>query len=1309
MDVPSTTNRFILKLTVLKASQIKRLTFGLRSLRCCAVVSVDGTQVQRTKVVKGPELKWDETFTLAVQDSSTVKIAIFRQGKLPVSHDELVGEMVLKEFREGVIDESRDIYKPGKKDSSQGSLTLRLSLERTVPAAGHGLPHSLEPASSALSEAGSSLNRVSNALAVMGADSDGPGPFGVVLERVERIIQIGGAVAELSPYAKVAWNVLVSIPQTLIAQLDRDAQVRTLWLAAAEMLDFLKEADSITEEDTVKGIVKNMVQQIYECSLFIREYGGKGYLGRTLRDAASSSSNAKISAFTASFQDLRKQFQARSVLRTWKMVREIHNGIGSVVEAINSNEQTRVLENLPGAKISQVRWDRGNTCLPNTRQELVDEIIGWINNPEGKPFFWLYGVAGSGKSTVSNTIAKIFDELGRLAGSFRFNRDIAQRNEPTYIFGNLAYHLAHFSPQLHARLLAVIERHGPMDSSPLRNQFRTYIVDVLNGVELAGPIVFVIDALDESGSEQTRETLLDALASEVTQLPKSVRILIISRDEADIRAQLKPISTSRAMHQLQETPHDILAFVNHKMLQIRARSERLAGTDWPDMAARKKLVEKSHSLFIWIVIACRYIQDMNPETRLKAVLSSSRPALEGAESSLNHLYLRILRDVCAEREMPFQEVVGSVVVAMTPLTIQALDNLLVFGYQSGDAPDLSYLGSAESVIGLLGSIFQHEGGSIGPVRVLHPSLLDFFTNPRRCTDSRFFIQPPIQHRAMFLRCVAVMESLLKRDLCEINDPTKLNSEVSDLTHRVKEYLPEHLQYSCRFWASHLVQVDAIDDQLKAATSQFLYSHLLHWIEAMTLLNEFEAAFSGLENIHKRVERQDIASIVADALRFMQRFETPIRESAAHIYVSALTFTPLETTLSKTFLPGLAQVPRVHTGLPSDWSACLAIYPSTFAFMPISPDGLRFVTRSSNSFYVRSIMTGAIMCDFTIEVENSESSVFPHVEGCTFSPDGTYFLIHMNNILQLWDSFTGQKWFGPVPAHVYAFSPAGLHLAITADTVKIWDVAQRTVISEPDRSVWPPNYTPDYTSLSPLIFSPGGQSLLHRFQDSNNKANTSIVCLDISTGVVVVNWTRQANGTELDWWATSIAVCWIDDRNVALGIDTTVEILDAASGETLHNWEIGLHIVWFVTANPHSIVVSGHQSVALVETSSGRILAGPFSNFRISGWSEDGTRICVSTTCESSESTIHLISCESGTIVLTLKYFSEPISVSLSSEGNQISLLFPDGRFSVHSIDSKDGLCFQLPFCWRNMPEAVGLHPNILVPSIPFMDLHRRYM
>jgi hypothetical protein len=46
------------------------------------------------------------------------------------------------------------------------------------------------------------------------------------------------------------------------------------------MLDFLKTADTVID-DTVSPIVSAMLKQIYDCSNFIREYGGVGFIRKS--------------------------------------------------------------------------------------------------------------------------------------------------------------------------------------------------------------------------------------------------------------------------------------------------------------------------------------------------------------------------------------------------------------------------------------------------------------------------------------------------------------------------------------------------------------------------------------------------------------------------------------------------------------------------------------------------------------------------------------------------------------------------------------------------------------------------------------------------------------------------------------------------------------------------------------------------------------------------------------------------------------------------------------------------------------------
>lgn len=63
------------------------------------------------------------------------------------------------------------------------------------------------------------------------------------------------------------------------------------------------------------------------------------------------------------------------------------------------------------------------TCLPDTRTHILDRLMRWPFSDSSSRIFWLYGVAGCGKSTVANTTAERFNELVQLGAFIAFSRD----------------------------------------------------------------------------------------------------------------------------------------------------------------------------------------------------------------------------------------------------------------------------------------------------------------------------------------------------------------------------------------------------------------------------------------------------------------------------------------------------------------------------------------------------------------------------------------------------------------------------------------------------------------------------------------------------------------------------------------------------------------------------------------------------------------------------------------------------------------------------------------------------------------------
>jgi len=74
-----------------------------------------------------------------------------------------------------------------------------------------------------------------------------------------------------------------------------------------------------------------------------------------------------------------------------------------------------------------------------------------------------------------------------------------------------------------------------------------------------------------------------------------------------------------------------------------------------------------------------------------------------------------------------------------------------------------------------------------------------------------------------------MEATLKRDICDLKQAGTLIEDVMKISQ-----LPKHVQYACRFWVYHLRDSGTAicdDDGYR----NFLVVHLLHWLEALSLM------------------------------------------------------------------------------------------------------------------------------------------------------------------------------------------------------------------------------------------------------------------------------------------------------------------------------------------------------------------------------------------------------------------------------------------------------------------------------------------
>jgi hypothetical protein len=425
-----------------------------------------------------------------------------------------------------------------------------------------------------------------------------------------------------------------------------------------------------------------------------------------------------------------------------------------------------------------VHCDKDSVCLETTRKTLLDEIKKWALDPDAERIFWLHGAAGSGKSTVANTIAKWLRVEGFLGASFSFDRDTIGRNEPTFLFRNMAYQLSNFNERYKECLMQAIAQHGKMHPHRLRQQLKIFIVDPMVKANINTPVVIVIDALDEV--VVGKQEMVEAQAKEMSRFPRFVKVLLTSRDEPGLHAKLDDKSLHRSINEVQGTADDIVAYTRNRMQNIISEG-------WLAEEDLRILQSRADGLFLWITIVSNYIRDsVDPRVALHSVLSGERPhsGQQSPEETLDQLFLGILQRT-PELSYSYEAtryVIGSILVAETPLTLTGLDALLGLCGDCVKKPivlrDRSeiYLTSSKQIISMLGSILRIDGDS---VRVLHMSVVDFFTTRSRCTNERLFIDRSKHNGELASRCFETMKKALRRDICRINDPTKLNSDIPD--------------------------------------------------------------------------------------------------------------------------------------------------------------------------------------------------------------------------------------------------------------------------------------------------------------------------------------------------------------------------------------------------------------------------------------------------------------------------------------------------------------------------------------------------
>ncbi|KAL6836693.1 hypothetical protein J3E69DRAFT_322264 [Trichoderma sp. SZMC 28015] len=857
-----------------------------------------------------------------------------------------------------------------------------------------------------------------------------------------------------------------------------------------------------------------------------------------------------------------------------------------LLERIQRESILSKLQVAQGAAYDDFSEASRNECHPGTRLEILDTIYQWAADPSTPSIFWLQGLAGTGKSTIAQTVAKNFDGES-LGASFFFKRGEGDRGTARRFFATIASQMIRKQPSLTQVLHEILQEEPEIGRKQLETQFRVLWARLLKEVHIESTperttIVVVVDALDECDPPKDAKLLIQLLTAPNMDSPVKIKIFLTSRPEYHINQQFNMTDSIRQnmiLHRVEEAiiQNDIRIFLENDIQEYKLQynhneenmeqDERLP-VDWPGKRILDRLVQMASPLFISAATVSRMLRNdkwpATPDQKIEYILEFSTRG----ESHVEDLYRSILAQIMDKIPIharnkftaEFQKIVGSVILLASPLSVSALSDLI--GFQKSEI---------YSKLNPLSSVLDVQSADT-PIKLFHLSYRDFLLdensfiseNGISCRGLR--IEEATIHAWLAERCVQMLSTSLHNDICNLEDPGVGREDVQKET--IEKHLPQAIAYACIYWIYH-VQEGNIVLQDGGPEHKLLETKMLNWIEALTWLgriNEGVELIRALKTLAERYHCFEISQLLQDANRFILSFRQAIQEAPLQIYNSALVFSPINSIVRKTFesdCPAfIKQMPQVD----SDWSACIQTIesgenmPAWSGFVFLSNRKLITSDYEGSGVKIWDLKTAS--CLFELNAKGGR------IHGVLVCPNGRLIIIE-NDCVELWD-IENQQCLKTFSTH-QRVSPVSTSSSLTRDTLSIlWSDKDYTVINllSGESTSVRLNAFPSSNFMYACISQDGKWAAI--FEDSN------IVIWDLCANMICREFKSETHRI--------VKVIFDhDDRFLIIGYDRgIIRFVDTKTGETekKFNGQVGKISALVLSSRKEILAVAGSYNAAI---------------------------------------------------------------------------------------------------------------------------------
>ncbi|KAL8691858.1 MAG: hypothetical protein Q9218_003002 [Villophora microphyllina] len=370
-------------------------------------------------------------------------------------------------------------------------------------------------------------------------------------------------------------------------------------------------------------------------------------------------------------------------LRTSTQIWDIHT-------SLQKEGRRQILSWLSTVKYREHHKSSFSTVMPGSGSwlQLKREFINWKSSSSSS-ILWIHGIPGSGKSKLMATViqqvleSKSTNTATSAFAYFYCSRDAAetQRADPGEIMRALLKQLSCFdaTQPIHAAVtLEYDKRQKDADADgldPLRlslGDCRDLILDITS----QSPVIIMIDALDECDPSRRHE-LLQALRVIVRDSSNLVKIIISSRDDADIVCRLNNVPNVYISSD--DNGDDVERYIDIELDKAIDEQRLLKGCIPIYLRDRilRQLKARANGMFLWASLQIQNLCD--PERMLMA--RDVEDALMRPPPTLFQMYSGIMERI--ERIAPYGRALAKkslkwLLCARKPLTEHTLTQMLAF-------------------------------------------------------------------------------------------------------------------------------------------------------------------------------------------------------------------------------------------------------------------------------------------------------------------------------------------------------------------------------------------------------------------------------------------------------------------------------------------------------------------------------------------------------------------------------------------------------------------------------------------------------